>query len=1103
MPKKGLTWCTKHKRWGKHTTEECRLKAVRSNAIDTDADTVPVTLASTASQAVTDVKALPDTGSQGCFISKALFDSLATQGMLASGPSDVIMISANKTEDKAVCQVRLNVRSQRPGEIPTFREVAETFQVMETLSYSCVLSKSVSTLLGLGLADSDQAGSFGEALDASDEETPENEVDELYNERTPDLTETVPEVREGVKTLLDEHSALFQPLDTSPADIPAMEIPLTDNAVPIQKKPYWLSPALRKAADEELGRLLELDIIERSTSSWAAGMFFVDQGDKHRMVVDYKPVNACSEPLQVPLPSCNELLSLLRDKRYFATLDLKSGYHQVPVKEEDRPKTAFVTHKGLYQFKRVPFWLMNAPSHFQSAMLTVLDGIVFESCLLYVDDILVFGSSPDDFLENLAKVLKRLDKHGIRLGVSKCHIGRDPVDYLGNRVTREGITIRPERILAISTMRHPSSTTEARSLLGLLSYYRRFIPHFATVVEPIINLTRNGVPFAWTEKEEKAFKTTISLLNSKKLLHHPDYSRELVIQSDASGVGIGGVLLQEKAGESDQAVSFFSRTLNATQRRWTLNEKEAYALYQTVMEFAPFLRGHHFTAETDHQNLTYLTTSISPKVERWKLRISEFNLSIRFIKGEDNVIADALSRVGHIKTIASTAVLVLPQAPVLTDADKAAAIQAAHGNALSGHPGINATINALKEAGHKWPKMTADVTKAVKECPVCQKYRLKSVMAYHAGHLMSSAPFSTISVDSIGPMKAGPDGHAHVLVAVDNFSRWIELIPTVSTDAETCADALMSAIICRHGLPDRIHSDNGTQFVNGIIKGLLKALAINHTRIAPYVPEQNGLVERANASVIKNLRAIMATVKVYDNWPRYIPIVQFIMNNSKHSAIGTTPHAVLYGDHISPPKGLLTRLKEEVEPEDLPMPDYVKLLKQRLKVVTTAATKHQKDVIWSSTYTPKMDVFEPGDLVLVTYAARKKPSKLAPTYLGPFRVTAVSKNRIHSLESLVDDHVLRAHASRLRRFEGTHTKETAKDLAAADAEEHVVERVVSHDSSTGRLRFRLRWQGYDKEDDSFQFYDEDIAGCEAVENYIDSNGLRSQVGEDCGVIATL
>ncbi len=310
---------------------------------------------------------------------------------------------------------------------------------------------------------------------------------------------------------------------------------------------------------------------------------------------------------------------------------------------------------------------------------------------------------------------------------------------------------------------------------------------------------------------------------------------------------------------------------------------------------------------------------------------------------------------------------------------------------------------------------------------------------------------------------------------------------------------MMERIFARHGLPHRIHSDNGTQFINQLITSLLGCLRIKHTRAAAYVPQQNGLVERANQTMMSHLKCILTTAQEYSDWPTYVPVVQFIMNASKHSAIGTSPHEALYGDHLSPQRNLLVQMEREVEPSKEPIPEYTKLLRERIKAIHETARSHQDGILLDATrrYTEVSEHLNAGDLVLLTYPGNRKPNKLSPTYLGPFKIVGTSENDTFILSSIVDKHTLTAHASRLRRYTGTETQ--AQEMAAIDSQEFVVERVIGHHVSedTGRLMFQIRWLGYGEADDSLQPYDEDVIGNESVEDYIDSQGLRPQVEAEC------
>lgn len=470
--------------------------------------------------------------------------------------------------------------------------------------------------------------------------------------------------------------------------------------------------------------------------------------------------------------------------RVFAGLDLLSGYHQAPVDVASRPLTAFICHLGVFQFTRVPFGLKNAPSHFQSKMMDTLRGLLFTDCLLYVDDILVMGKDNEDFLRALANVFERLERARLKLGAHKCKLGVKSVKFLGYIVSEEGLSVDPDRLSPLAEMLSPATIGEVRSALGLFNFYRKFINDYASLAEPLIALTRKGVAFSWGDTEEEAFRSILARLIAAPLLSHIDYSHELIVKSDASGVAIGGALFMDT--DPIKTVAFFSKTLSVAERQWSINEKEAFALVSAVEKFDSYLRGHTFTCLVDHKNLTFNTTaSSSQKIERWRHRLSEYLITVEYVPGPENEVADALSRVGQSRRLAShCSAVVEPYDDELGDDtlqshEHSIAIEKAHGTAMTGHFGRDETLRVLRETGVSWPHMADQVAEFVRSCGVCQKARLQAAMAYHTGHLSTPTPFDTVFMDTIGPLYRTDDG-SYVLVMVDGFSRWTELVATVA-----------------------------------------------------------------------------------------------------------------------------------------------------------------------------------------------------------------------------------------------------------------------------------------------------------------------------------
>ena len=331
---------------------------------------------------------------------------------------------------------------------------------------------------------------------------------------------------------------------------------------------------------------------------------------------------------------------------WFSTLDLVSGYWQVEVYPEDREKTAFVVPHGLYEFRTMPFGLCNAPSTFQRLMELVLAGLRWEICLAYLDDIVIFGSTFEEHLERLRTVLDRLRASGLRLKPSKCQLFRREVRFLGHVVTKDGVVADPERTEGVRTWPQPTNATELRSFLGLASYYRRFVRDFGTIAAPLNRLTEKGATFIWTEQADAAFRELKLRLTSAPVLAYPQFDKPFILDTDASNVGIGGVLSQIQDGK-ECVIAYGSRSLTKSERNYCVTRRELLPLVSFTRHFRCYLLGRPFTARTDHKALEWLQKFKEPEgqVARWIEQLQQYDFSITHRAGEQHGNADGLSRI--------------------------------------------------------------------------------------------------------------------------------------------------------------------------------------------------------------------------------------------------------------------------------------------------------------------------------------------------------------------------------------------------------------------------------------------------------------------------
>ena len=347
-----------------------------------------------------------------------------------------------------------------------------------------------------------------------------------------------------------------------------------------------------------------------------------------------------------PLPRVDGSLDLLSKSRYFSTLDLASGYWQVEMDPDSIEKTAFTTHSGLYEFVVMPFGLCNAPATFQRLMESVLVGLAREVCVVYLDDILVMGETFEEHLENLASVFDRLRQAGLRLKPSKCYLARWEVEYLGYVVSAKGVAADPRKMEAVRAFPTPSNLKSLRSFLGLASYYRRFIPNFAKVVNPLHALTRKDAHFDWSPTCQTAFEDLKRLLTEAPLLAFPVFSKGFLLETDASGTGLGAVLAQVQEDGTTRPIAYASRTLQKHEQHYGVTELEALGVVWAVRHFRPYLYGHQCDVYTDHDALKSLLNTPQPsgKLARWGMAIQELDLHIHYRPGKKNANADALSR---------------------------------------------------------------------------------------------------------------------------------------------------------------------------------------------------------------------------------------------------------------------------------------------------------------------------------------------------------------------------------------------------------------------------------------------------------------------------
>lgn len=407
-----------------------------------------------------------------------------------------------------------------------------------------------------------------------------------------------PKDKEKLRTLLLRHKSAFSlhEWDLGFTSVLKHEID-TGNAEPVRQTLRRHPLALLSLIDEQVDTMLHQGIIEPSTSDWSSNIVIVHKKDgSPRFCVDYRALNNESRKDVYPLPVISECLDTLGGSKWYSTFDLKSGYHQLALEESSKPKTTFITRKGSFQFKVLPFGVCGGLNNFSRLMGLVLAGLNYEICLVYIDDIILFGPDMETHLARLDLVLTRLSAVNLKLKPSKCQILQTRVRFLGHIITREGVAKDPDKTSAVQNWPVPKKVKEVRAFLGLCSYYRKFLPNFAKLARPLHHLTKGTEKFSWSSECDEAFNQLKNKLTTAPILALPNDDEDYVLDTDASGVSIGAVLSQMQDGQ-EKVICYGSRVCSLAEQNYDVTRRELLAITYFLKHYRKYLLGRKFIQE--------------------------------------------------------------------------------------------------------------------------------------------------------------------------------------------------------------------------------------------------------------------------------------------------------------------------------------------------------------------------------------------------------------------------------------------------------------------------------------------------------------------------
>lgn len=746
--------------------------------------------------------------------------------------------------------------------------------------------------------------------------------------------------------------------------------------------------------------------------------------------MDYRALNKATIPDKYPIPIVDELLDELYGSAVFSKIDLKSGYHQIRVHNDDIPKTAFRTHNGHYEYLVMPFGLMNAPATFQATMNDIFRPFLRKFVLVFFDDILIYSKNMHDHQSHLSQVLSVLLEHCFVANQNKCKFGCKQIDYLGHIISGEGVAVDPTKVRCILDWPEPRNVKGVRGFLGLTGYYRKFVKDYGKLVKPLTELTKKD-NFSWGAEADAAFKLMKVIMTSPPVLVLPNFSMPFEVECDAAGRGIGAVLMQQR-----RPIAYFSKALSPGNLAKSVYEKELMALVLCIQHWRHYLLGKQFTVFTDHKSLKHFLQQriTSPDQQCWLAKLLGYQFEVKYKPGLENKAADALSRCFDdadpntlmyypqwndskklLEEAANDPTIQQKIHEVLNDPTSKTGysvkqgvlfyqdrlvippnsssipllLEEFHCTPSGGHSGFLRTYRKLADNIY-WVGMQKTVRDFVRACDVCQRQKYASTTP---GGLLQPLPipngvWEDLSLDFITGLPKSK-GYEAILVVVDRLSKYSHFILLKHPyTAISIAEIFAREIVRLHGIPKSLISDRDPIFVSNFWLELFKLQGTKLQMSSAYHPESDGQTEVINRCLEGYLRCFASEQpKTWSNW---ICWAEFWYNTTYHVSLGKTPFEVVYGRQ---PPSILRFLSNEtkVAAVALELSERDEALKQ-LKIhlqraqeqMTIYANKKRRDVS-----------FIVGEWVFLKLRPHRQHSvvkrinqKLAARFYGPFKIVA-------------------------------------------------------------------------------------------------------------------
>ena len=988
-----------------------------------------------------DVSALIDMGSIASLCSEFVFNRLDRNKLIKINdpPKNFIGASGESIEILGVYDIPIVLQDDHTVVHPfhVVRRLAESvllgidFLVKHNFSFEGGTRK-----LSYSIADKNY-----EIINRVGENIPVSEPSSIEK---PDLSHLSPHERKMLENLIEGNRHVFAQslaeLGTAVGVEHAIETTGEIIAIPPYNTPY----ALRGILKDQIDEFLRCGIIEPSNSPYSSSIVMVRKRDtsEYRLTCDWRKLNSITRKDRYPGMLFNDVIDALYGAQYFSVIDLHNAYFQINLRKSDRCLSAFTCFYGHFQFIKMGQGLCNGPATMQRLLNNILKDVLFKFTLAFFDDVLVYSKTFADHIHHLQRVFTLLYDAGLKLKYKKCTFGMPSVRYLGFIISRNGLSTESEKVEAIAKFKTPTKIDHIRSYVGAASFYRRFVKNFSNIVHPLVKLTRKNVKFQWGPEQQAAFDCIKEKLTTAPVLYFVDFSRPLILRTDASDYGIGSVLGQIQRDpitgeEREGAIAFFSKGLIDRQLTWTTCEKELFAIIASVKTFHTYLFGRHFTIYTDNQPIVWLMKNKDMKlrITRWSLILQEYDFDVIHVKGKSNVVADALSRcpINTVEEVPEGTLLVAltrkqwaeMQAADLLAATKGKGMRNVdrdgnlkdpdkifvelnngilatqsgrilvpeaminevlnrfHTHKLGGHLGFLKTELKIKRR-FMWPGMATCIRNFINKCIACN---LRKATGKTVAPLCPIKPVDYIgekwAIDLIGPCPASAENSIYILTMVEYMTRFAETCALPDQTSVTIAQAIIRCIVLRWGIPHRILSDGATSLQSNLMSDLYKELNIKREKISPYSASTNGLCEKLNGSLINILTPFVIENPV--RWQQYLPYATFCYNMSVNATTKESPAYLMYQWDPTEPCDLQpsSRIRFLTDNETLFSDPYQRTL--QLARNHTLESQENSKLYYDEENKVTLTKYNVGDLIFMR-ESKVQTGKFYNRWSGPYEV---------------------------------------------------------------------------------------------------------------------